>query len=125
MQRGDYDELVKSLHKQRTALSSKKGTDYADHDILSNFKRMAEISNILRIRSNTPFGYAMFMALLKIDRIMNICTKQSKPTNESLDDSFMDLHNYIDLARAILFEEENIGVPKYKSKYTEDTGPGL
>lgn len=123
MQRGDYEELTNNLHKQRMVLGKKKGNDYSDYDILSNFKRLAEVSQIMKVSNETPFGYAMFMALLKIDRIMNILNKGTKAQNESVDDSFMDLHNYIDLARAILFDEENNAVPKFKSKYTDDTGP--
>jgi hypothetical protein len=123
MQRGDYNKLTNNLHTRRMALAVKKGADYAGYDILSNFKRMASIARTLNITCQDSFGYAIFMALLKIDRITHITGGPGKPENESIDDSFMDLHNYIDLARAILVEEGHIAVPEFKSKYTDDTGP--
>jgi len=102
-----YNEIVKSIedtYKTRVELFKKKSDDYADADALSNFKRMAIICKELRVDVTTPFGCAMFLKLLKIDRITNLCTKGAKPSNESIEDSFVDEMNYTDLAKAILKE---------------------
>jgi hypothetical protein len=90
----------------RMNLAEKKGHDYADIDILSNFKRLSRLADILKIEIGDPYGYALFMALMKIDRINNLVASGNDPENESLVDSFMDLHNYIDLTMAVLIDEQ-------------------
>jgi hypothetical protein len=40
-------------------------------DFLSNFKRMSAACKALRVDTSTPLGAAMFLTLLKIDRIIN------------------------------------------------------
>lgn len=104
MQRDRYNQIVNDLHKKRMNLAVKKGHDYSGEDILANFKRVSTAAHFLRINSNTSVGYAMFMTLMKIDRLMNLMGSGKEPLNESLDDTFMDLHNYVDLARACYIE---------------------
>ena len=105
MERDDYNHLCNVLHERRMDLAKSKGSDYAGYDVLSNFKRLSRVADILHVDIRKPEGYAMFMALMKIDRILNLTNSGRAPNNESVDDSFMDLHNYIDLTRAILHEK--------------------
>jgi hypothetical protein len=83
----------------------KKGHDYATEDMLSNFKRLSKLSKILGINTTTPLGYALFMVLMKLDRICNIFYRKRSCKNESLSDSFRDLIGYALLAWAI-YEEQ-------------------
>lgn len=107
MHRKNYNELIASLTLKRSELCGSKGADYADTDILSNFKRVSEVAGLLKISpGENSFDYAMFMALMKIDRIMNLTSQNKQPNNESLEDSFMDLLNYIELGYALLEERK-------------------
>jgi len=78
-----------------------KAGDYADKDVLANFKRISELVKLLDIDPRrSPTDYALFMAVMKIDRWCNLRSKGTPPKNESILDTVMDLHNYIDLAYA-------------------------
>jgi len=91
---GDLLEILKS-----------KGSDYADTDVLSNFKIVSEIVKLAKINATTPEGYAMLMVILKIVRIWNLKTSGKTVENESLLDSYKDLINYCKLS--YLCEMEN------------------
>jgi len=82
-----------------------KGHDYATEDVLSNFKRLSKAATILGITINTPMGYALFMILMKLDRVSNLTSKGKKPRNEPIKESFRDLLGYSILAMAL--NEEN------------------
>ena len=88
------------------AICDSKAHDYAGEDLLANFKRMSEIAKQYRINfSNLP-EYALFMCLMKIDRIMNLLKDEKTPKNEALNDSFVDLFNYSILAYECYYEEK-------------------
>lgn len=84
---GDLLDILKS-----------KGKDYADSDVLSNFKIVSEIVKLAKIDATLPEGYAMLMVILKIVRIWNLKTSGKTPENESLLDSYKDLINYCKLS---------------------------
>lgn len=91
---GDLLDILKS-----------KGKDYADADVLSNFKIVSEIVKLAKINAELPEGYAMLMVILKIVRIWNLKESGKTPENESLLDSYKDLINYCKLS--YLCEIEN------------------
>ena len=129
MTREEFNVSAGQMFSKRMDLANKKGNDYSDGDILANFKRLGEVADLLRVDVTDPFGYAMFMALMKFDRIMNLTKQDREPENESLDDSFMDFHNYLDLARSILIDEkvENgsipaSGIPFHTGEPTQSVG---
>ena len=103
-----YVKITDDLHKKRMDIFHKKSHDYAGQDVLSNFKRLATAAKALEIDVQSAWGYALFMALLKIDRINNLVKNGKTPANESIDDSFLDAHNYLDLSRAILHELQSM-----------------
>ena len=82
-----------------------KGKDYADSDVLSNFKIVSEIVKLAKIDATLPEGYSMLMVILKIVRIWNLKESGKTPENESLLDSYKDLINYCKLS--YLCEMEN------------------
>lgn len=108
MNRKEYESLVTESLKRRLELARRKGADYATKDVLSNFKRMAQVIGILRVDPAKPHGVALVYALLKIDRLCNLLSKNVKPQNESLRDTIDDLKNYVDLLEACLMEKGKI-----------------
>jgi len=59
--------------------------------------------------SGSPWDCAMFLLLLKIDRWCNLRREGKDPANESIQDTLVDAHNYLDLAYACMVEEANLG----------------
>ena len=106
MDHNTYAQLHKTLVGRALELSLNKSNDYADQDVLSNFKRLSKAAEALNLQINTPYGYAMFMALMKLDRINNLIRLHKDPNNESTEDSFIDLINYVILAYANLVDGE-------------------
>ena len=101
MNRDKLADLMGELHVEHIKLMNGKSADYADEDALSNFKRMNELCKSLRINtSRSPWDCAMFLALLKIDRWCNLTAQGLDPANESIWDTMLDLHNYLDIAYA-------------------------
>ena len=96
----DYREKV---FKRRMNIRAAKCHDYADiTDVLANFERVSLICNLLDIDVRNPIGYCLLMVVLKLDRICNLVFRQKeKPKNESVQDSFIDMANYVDLAEEI------------------------
>ena len=101
MNRADLTLLIQKIHAKRTALMGRKGLDYANADVLSNFKRLHEAAEILDINpQRSPGDYALFMLLMKLDRWQNLRKQTNNPQCESIEDTLFDLHNYADLAFA-------------------------
>jgi hypothetical protein len=100
-------ELTKELNDKLVNLFISKGTDYADADVLSNFKIVSQVVDLLKIDTKTPTGYALLMVVLKLCRIGNLLEKNATPQNESLLDSFGDGINYFKLAYLCEKDEED------------------
>ena len=105
MNRDDLEDLSCGLYHRRTQLMRNKSHDYADEDVLSNFKRLAEICKVWGIDVTQPSGCAEYLAILKLDRYFNLKAQGKTPANESIQDTFQDLANYLDLLHAILHEQ--------------------
>ncbi len=106
MNRTRYDMIIDRVTRERRDLHIAKSDDYATLDVLSNFKRVSAAARALEVDAATPLGYALFMMLMKIDRINNLNGRT--PKNESLKDSFKDLMNYAELAFAIYQEDRDV-----------------
>lgn len=107
MNRSDFVALFSATHTERTTLLIDKSADYAGEDVLSNFKRMSQMSKLLRIDpARSATDAAWFLALLKFDRLTNLAAKGVEPKNESVKDSYHDFHNYLDLAQACSVDKE-------------------
>lgn len=91
-------ELIEAMDESLITILKSKGKDYASEDVLSNFKRLSGAAKALGIDVHTPEGYALYMVLMKIDRINNLLTSGKTPNNESVEDSFGDGVNYLKLA---------------------------
>lgn len=99
-------KILKVLDAKNLEILNKKGEDYASADVLSNFKRLSTAAKAMNLNMSTPESYAMFMVLLKIDRINNLISEGKKPGNESLEDSFIDAIAYMKLAYLCHVDQE-------------------
>jgi len=108
MNRAERQDLSYDFFLRRSKLMENKSHDYADADVLSNFKRVARICRIWGIDVATPAGCAEYLAILKLDRHFNLKAHGKTPQNESVNDTFLDLFNYLDLLRAILHEQSTL-----------------
>ncbi len=105
MTREKQIEILQGFDQELIDILKKKGNDYADEgDVLDNFKRLAAAAKILNIDVTTPVGYALFMVVMKVDRITNLLSQNKQPENESLEDSFKDGVGYLKLAYLITKE---------------------
>jgi len=109
LKRETFERIENESLARRLALSRKKGADYATEDILSNFRRMARSAHDLRIDQilHKDYGIALFYALLKIDRFVNLALSGKEPSNEALLDTWDDLKNYIDFAEITWLAERD------------------
>jgi len=101
MELNEIVQIIHDLDKERLYILAKKSHDYANKDALANFKRMCQLCKILDIDvGRSPADCALFLLVLKLDRWCNLRSKDTKPSNESIKDTILDAHNYIDLAYA-------------------------
>ena len=99
MKRDTFLSEIKEVELKRYDLLIGKSHDYATDDVLSNFKRMNILCKTLDIDVRRSAGdCARFLMMLKVDRWCNLVGSGKEPKNESIKDTVMDLHNYIDLA---------------------------
>lgn len=102
-------QLFNELHEKLKAISLSKGKDYADADMLANFKTVSTVVELLKIDTTKPEGYAMLMVILKLQRINNLLSSGKAPSNEAVGDSFVDGINYFRLAFACYAEQKDYG----------------
>ena len=106
MNREQEKRLFNILKREQEQILFKKSSDYADEDVLSNFKRIAKVCDILGINVRKPEGITMFFTIHKIDRLLNLRRKGTQPQNESVQDTYNDAHNYLFLDQCIYEEEK-------------------
>lgn len=100
-------ELIKGIDAKCLDLMQTKGADYGSEDKLSNFKQVSGAAKALGIDITTQEGYAMFMMLVKMARIVNLKAKNATPNHESLLDSYEDLVNYAKLTYLCEIDSNN------------------
>jgi F0F1-type ATP synthase beta subunit len=102
MKEEEYLRIIEESQKRRRAIHTKKTHDYATQDVLSNFKRVAQIIEILGVDPTTPHGMACVYIILKMDRFCNLTFRKSgsSPKNEAVTDTIDDWKNYLDLLEA-------------------------
>lgn len=97
--------LVEEINKKGIELMKSKGHDYAGVDILKNFKEMHQMCSLLGIDLSRIEGVHMFYILLKIQRLSNLIFSGKDAKNESIQDTLIDLRNYVDLLNCTLNEK--------------------
>lgn len=78
-----FDKLTARMKEVLTA----KGNDYANEDVLSNFKLAGSICQI------TPQQHCLALIATKVARLGTLFTGKT-PKNEAIEDSIIDLINY-------------------------------
>jgi len=97
-------DLVEQINEKGLELMRSKGHDYAGQDILKNFKQMRALCEILEIDISRTEGVHMFYILLKVQRISNLIFTNKQAKNESIQDTLLDLRNYVDLLNCTISE---------------------
>lgn len=107
--------------KKRKELFEKKSADYATEDVLSNFKRVSKLMEILGVDPTCPHGIACVYILLKLDRFCNLTfRKKKKPDNEAIKDTIDDMKNYLDLMEACYLEAQGELSTKQEASSSRD-----
>jgi len=100
MKRSDFEDWANKKDAERKNMRIGKNQDYAKVDnCFYNFERTAKIYEVLP-QGNTPreqVGW-MFVAM-KFARLENLGMREA--TNESRNDTWADLMNYLDLLRGM------------------------
>ena len=102
-----FEKLIVDRTNKRIDISREKRKGYAtDTDCLENFKVMAQLCKIHKVDITTPEGVALFWIIHKMQRRCNLMAKgMTTAAAESINDTDLDMLNYMDLLRAIEVEK--------------------
>ncbi len=107
MTQEDQLNFIKEINSKGMDLLKNKGYDYAqNNDVLKNFKEMHSICTLLGVDFTKVEGTHMFYILLKVQRLCNLLFSGKTAKNESIQDTLMDLRNYVDLLNCTLEEKK-------------------
>lgn len=100
-------QLIEGFNEKCLALIRSKGHDYSGtEDILKNFKQIHQICSILNVDFSKVESVHMFYIFIKIQRLCNLIFSDTTPKNESVEDTILDLRNYVDLLNCTIHEKE-------------------
>ena len=93
--------MVDSLNEKRRELLQKRNQDYAEtNDFFKNLREVWSICEILDIDTTKSMeDCALFMTVVKLQRYCNL--RGRDPAGEAVEDTVLDLHNYLDIAYVI------------------------
>lgn len=104
-QKTDFSTFVQdtqALFDRCIELMRNKSNDYAEGgDAFLNFKNAAQIAGI------SPEQTLLTLLGMKISRLTQLVSKGKKAKNESVEDTLLDLINYVVLLRGMIKEQEN------------------
>ena len=92
--------LLAEFYAEKKNVLKLKGEDYANEDVLSNFKSAGANIGI------SPEVQCLSLIATKVARLGNLLSGK-KPNNESIADSILDLSNYTDLLYCLVNEKTN------------------
>jgi len=91
----EFEKIVDWLVEKGPSIMLGKSKDYTDgKDRLGNFKQIAGAFSALTQHPMTAKENVLQLLLLKIARLENLILKGIEPSNESLEDTMLDLFNY-------------------------------
>ena len=103
MNQEQLNEFKKSIYDECIRISNQRGEQYAGQvDAIGNIRRVGKVLDALdtgRLKGSQQ--YAVTLIVSKLDRIVDQLSRE-KATIEVVNDSVVDLHNYIDLLYADL-----------------------
>lgn len=116
MTQEQQSKLLGEFYAEKKNILKLKGEDYANEDVLSNFKSAG--SNI----GISPELQCLSLIATKVARLGNLLSGKT-PNNESISDSILDLSNYTDLLYCLVNEQITDEVNKPKTKRWENVAP--
>ena len=105
MTRETQSQLLGEFYAEKKNILKLKGEDYANEDVLSNFKTAGANIGV------SAEQQCLSLIATKVARLGNLLSGKT-PNNESVSDSILDLSNYTDLLYCLVNEENK---PKQKS----------
>ena len=99
MTRETQTKLLGEFYAEKKNILKLKGEDYANEDVLSNFKTAGANIGI------SAEQQCLSLIATKVARLGNLLSGKT-PNNESVSDSILDLSNYTDLLYCLVNEEE-------------------
>ena len=99
MTRETQSKLLGEFYAEKKNILKLKGEDYANEDVLSNFKTAGANCGI------SAEQQCLSLIATKVARLGNLLSGKT-PNNESVSDSILDLSNYTDLLYCLVNEEE-------------------
>jgi hypothetical protein len=105
MTRETQSKLLGEFYAEKKNILKLKGEDYANEDVLSNFKTAGANIGI------SAEQQCLSLIATKVARLGNLLSGKT-PNNESISDSILDLSNYTDLLYCLVNEDDK---PKQKS----------
>ena len=93
------EKFIENLLTEMKGILLSKGNDYANKDVLSNFKLAGDICGI-GAKIN-----CLSLIATKVARLGVLLNSDSAPNNESIQDSVIDLANYSILLSMIIEDE--------------------
>lgn len=101
----DFSSFVQdtqALFDRCVELMRRKSNDYAEGgDAFLNFKTAAQIAGI------SPEQTLLTLLGMKMSRLTQLISKGKKAKNESVEDTMLDIINYVVLLRGMMHEQEN------------------
>ncbi len=105
LQKTDFSSFVQDtqvLFDRCIDLMRSKSNDYAEGgDAFLNFKTAAQIAGI------SPEQTLLTLLGMKMSRLTQLISKGKKAKNESVEDTMLDIINYVVLLRGMMHEQEN------------------
>lgn len=98
MTRENQSQLLAEFYAQKKNVMKLKSEDYANEDILSNFKTAGANCGI------SAEQQCLSLIATKVARLGNLLSGKT-PNNESVSDSILDLSNYTDLLYCLVNEQ--------------------
>jgi hypothetical protein len=98
MTRETQSKLLGEFYAEKKNILKLKGEDYANEDVLSNFKTAGANIGI------SAEQQCLSLIATKVARLGNLLSGKT-PNNESVSDSILDLSNYTDLLYCLVNEE--------------------
>lgn len=111
--------IITKLEKKASDIRIKKSSDYANEDVLSNFKLAGNICGL------SPEQNCLSLIATKVARLGNLLKKDKVVKNEPVKDSILDLINYGYLLYCLLEDEKGIDGCKVDLEYIEEVGDVL
>jgi hypothetical protein len=98
-----FKELIQKATQNSVDTLTKKNADYADAstDALSNFKESAVFAGV------TPVQSCMVLIGTKLSRLRNLMLNDKKPRNEAIEDTILDMRNYLIILEALIQDSKD------------------